>query len=72
MIEELFLELNKKTPALPLKIRTISATDSTNIAAFNSIMDSTKTNIIFCGSLNENFGINLVKSAATNKVINQY
>lgn len=67
MIEELFLELNKKTPALPLKIRTISATDSTNIASFNTIMDSTKTNIIFCGSLNENFGINLVKSAAANK-----
>ncbi|MDP3392626.1 ABC transporter substrate-binding protein [Sediminibacterium sp.] len=67
MIEGLFLELNKKTPALPLKIRTISVTDSTNIAAFNTIMDSTKTNIIFCGSLNENFGINLVKSAAANK-----
>lgn len=67
MIEGLFSELNKKTPALPLKIRTISATDSTNIAAFNTIMDSTKTNIIFCGSLNENFGINLVKSAAANK-----
>lgn len=67
MIENLFLALNKKTPALPLKIRTISATDSTNIASFNTIMDSTKTNIIFCGSLNENFGINLVKSVAANK-----
>ncbi len=67
MIEGLFQDLNKKTPALPLKIRTVSATDSTNIASFNAILDSTKTNIIFCGSLNENFGINLVKSTATNK-----
>jgi ABC-type branched-subunit amino acid transport system substrate-binding protein len=67
MIEGLFQDLNKKTPALPLKIRTVTATDSTNIASFNAIMDSTKTNIIFCGSLNENFGINLVKSAASNK-----
>jgi ABC-type branched-subunit amino acid transport system substrate-binding protein len=67
MIEGLFQDLNKKTPALPLKIRTVSATDSTNIATFNAIMDSTKTNIVFCGSLNENFGINLVKSAASNK-----
>ena len=67
MIEGLFQDLNKKTPALPLKIRTVSANDSTNIASFNTMLDSTKTNIIFCGSLNENFGINLVKSTAANK-----
>lgn len=67
MIEGLFQDLNKKTPALPLKIRTVSANDSTNIASFNEVMDSTKTNIIFCGSLNENFGINLVKTTAANK-----
>lgn len=67
MIEGLFQDLNKKTPALPLKIRTVSANDSTNVASFNEVMDSTKTNIIFCGSLNENFGINLVKTTAANK-----
>ncbi|HQS24778.1 MAG: hypothetical protein B7Y11_11080 [Sphingobacteriia bacterium 24-36-13] len=67
MIEGLFQDLNKKTPALPLKIRIVSANDSTNIASFNEVMDSTKTNIIFCGSLNENFGINLVKTTAANK-----
>ncbi len=67
MIEGLFQDLNKKTPALPLKIRTVSANDSTNMASFNTIMDSTKTNIIFCGSLNETFGINLVKTTAANK-----
>lgn len=67
MVEILFQDLNKKTPALPLKIRTVSANDSTNIASFNALMDSTKTNIIFCGSLNENFGINLVKTTAANK-----
>jgi hypothetical protein len=68
MIEELFKDLNKKTPALPLRIKTITATDSTNIASFNALMDSSKTNILFCGSLNETFGINLVKSAAANKM----
>ncbi len=67
MVEGLFQDLNKKTPALPLKIRTVMANDSTNIASYNSILDSTKTNLIFCGSLNENFGINLVKSTAANK-----
>lgn len=67
MIESLFQDLNKKTPALPLKIRTVNATDSSNMATFNTLMDSTKTNIIFCGSLSESFGINLVKSAALNK-----
>ena len=67
MIEGIFTDLNKKTPALPLKFRFISANDSTNIAAFNSILDSTKTNLLLCGSLNENFGINLVKSVAANK-----
>lgn len=68
MIEDLFQDLNKKTPALPLKIRTVSASDSSNIATFNALMDSTKSNIILCGSLSESFGINLVKSAASNKL----
>lgn len=67
MIEGIFTDLNKKTPALPLKFRFISANDSSNIATFNSIMDSTRTNILLCGSLNENFGSNLVKSVAGNK-----
>ncbi|WP_295233895.1 ABC transporter substrate-binding protein [Sediminibacterium sp.] len=67
MIEGLFKDLNKKTPGLPLKIKTVAATDSTNIASFNSVLDSTKINIIFCGSLNENFGMNLVKTTAANK-----
>jgi len=67
MVEGLFQDLNKKTTALPLKIKTVNANDSTNVASFNAILDSTKTNIIFCGSLNENFGINLVKSTAANK-----
>lgn len=67
MIEQTFLELNKKTPALPLKLKTISVSDSINIAQYNSLLDSTRTNIILCGSVNENFGMNLVKSVATNK-----
>lgn len=67
MIEQTFLELNKKTPALPLKLKSISVTDSINIAQYNSILDSTRTNIILCGTVNEGFGINLVKSVAANK-----
>lgn len=67
MIENMFTSLNQKTPALPLKFRSISTNDSSNIATFNSILDSTKTNILLCGSLNENFGSNLVKSVAANK-----
>lgn len=67
MIEQTFLELNKKTPALPLKLKTISVSDSINIAQYNSQLDSTRTNIILCGTVNEVFGINLVKSIAANK-----
>jgi len=67
MIEQTFFELNKKTPALPLKLKTISVTDSINIALYNSILDSTRTNIILCGTVNEGFGMNLVKSVAANK-----
>ncbi len=67
MIEQTFLELNKKTPALPLKLKSISVTDSINIALYNSTLDSTRTNIILCGTVNEGFGINLVKSVAANK-----
>lgn len=67
MIEQTFQELNKKTPALPLKWKAILVTDSINIAQYNSLLDSTRTNIIFCGAVNETFGMNLVKSVAANK-----
>lgn len=67
MIEQTFLELNKKTPALPLKLKTISVSDSINISQFNSMLDSSRTNFILCGTINEAFGINLVKSVAANK-----
>lgn len=60
-------ELNKKTPGLPLKIKTIELTDTFTSAQVLIHLDSTKENTIICASLNEAFGNNLVKSIASSK-----
>ncbi|KAF0241970.1 MAG: hypothetical protein FD183_514, partial [Chitinophagaceae bacterium] len=67
MIASSMSELNKKTPGLPLKIKTVELTDSFSHSQVLMQLDSTRQNIILCGSLNEVFGLNLVKALATNK-----
>ncbi len=67
MIAGNFNELNKKTPGLPLKIKTIELTDTFTTSQVLIQLDSTKQNIIVCASLNEAFGTNLVKAIASSK-----
>jgi ABC-type branched-subunit amino acid transport system substrate-binding protein len=67
MISNLFADLNKRTPALPLKIKQVELSDSIQSADVFASMDSSSINIVLCGSLNESFGVNLVKTITANK-----
>ena len=67
MIAGMLADMNKKTPGLPLKIKTVELTDSFSTDQVLMQLDSTRQNIVFCSSLNENFGSNLVKVIASSK-----
>lgn len=66
-IEKIFFEMGKSTPAIPLKYKTVELTDSFNIRNLQHVLDSNKQNIIICGTVNETFGIRLVKILQANK-----
>ena len=53
-------EVNQKS-RIDLKWRTIDATDNLPNEKILSLLDSTKNNVIICGTLNGNFGSDLVK-----------
>ncbi len=59
--------LNKKTLGIPLKLNIVELIDSFTTKEVMMQLDSTKQNIILCGSLNESFGLNLVNILAANK-----
>jgi hypothetical protein len=67
MLFSIFSASNKKTAALPLKFKTIELKDNFSSADLNSQLDSVKQNLVICGSLNETFGINVVKSISSDK-----
>lgn len=67
MIQSGFSDISRSTPGLPLKIRTVELTDSFTTSQVISYLDSNKQNIIICGSLNETFGSNLVKSLSESR-----
>jgi len=57
-----FSDIARNTPSLPLKMKTIELSDTFTVSQVLQYMDSTRKNILICGSLNENFSIRLVKS----------
>mgnify|MGYP001627476847 CR=1 FL=1 len=67
MIQNSFAEIAKNSKSIPLKIKTIELTDSFTTSQVIGYLDSSRQNIVICGSLNENFGINLVKSLSESK-----
>jgi hypothetical protein len=60
-----FSDMARSTPAIPLKIKTIELSDTFNTKQLAAYLDSTRKNILVCGSLNEAFSIRLVKSLST-------
>ncbi|TDO28489.1 hypothetical protein [Sediminibacterium goheungense] len=67
MIQSTFNNIGREAQTVPLKIKTIELTDSFTTSQIISYLDSNKQNIVICGSLNETFGINLVKSLSESK-----
>ncbi len=67
MIQGFFTELQKKTPSLALRIKTIEMADSLNQQTLLAGLDSNRNNVLICGSLNEPFGNALVKTLADNR-----
>lgn len=67
MIQNGFAEIARSSKSVPLKIKTIELTDSFTTSQVIAYLDSTRQNIVICGSLNESFGTNLVKSLSESK-----
>lgn len=56
MIQKALLNMNRTTQGTQVKFRTIMLQDTTGVAPILRGLDSTKQNIILCGSLDESFG----------------
>lgn len=59
-IKEDFVAMQKNMATMNYRI--LEVPDNFTATSITSQMDSTKQNVIICGSVNENFGINLVKA----------
>jgi len=67
MIQNTFSDLNKRSPGIPLKFKTVELTDSFTSSQVTGYLDSTKQNIVLCGTLNETFGKNLSKALSSSR-----
>lgn len=67
IIQGTFTDLSRTTTGVPLKIKTVELTDSFTTGQVISYLDSSRQNIIICGSLNESFGTSLVKSLSESR-----
>ncbi len=67
MIQGFFTELQKKTPSLALRVKTVEMIDSLNQQTLLASLDSNRNNVLICGSLNEPFGTGIVKTLADNR-----
>ena len=66
-IQNIFIDMGKNTPAIPLRYKTIELTDTFTYKQLFSSLDSTKQNVVFCGTISEEFGKRLVKVLGTSK-----
>jgi hypothetical protein len=67
MIQSTLANMNKQTPGLPLKLKTVELTDSFTTKQITDNLDSTKQNIVICGTLNESFGLSLSRALSSSK-----
>jgi hypothetical protein len=66
LIQSYFTDNNKKTPAVPLKVKTVELIDSFPTADLLIKLDSNRQNIVVCGTLNEGFAMSVIKTLSTN------
>ncbi|MFP5042838.1 hypothetical protein [Parasediminibacterium sp. JCM 36343] len=67
LIQSYFIEAAKTTAAVPLTYRTLEISDTSTAKSLLPYLDSTAQNTIVCGSINEMFGLKLVKMVACAK-----
>ncbi len=67
MIQQIFMDLNAKATASPLKIKVIELPDSIIATQVTDYLDTNRLNVVVCGSLNETFGSNLSKALSSSK-----
>lgn len=60
-IQSVFEEMSRNTQGVPIKVKTIELTDQFIPTDVTQYLDSTRQNIVVSGTLNETFGLNLVK-----------
>jgi hypothetical protein len=66
LIQSYFTDNNKKTPAVPLKVKTVELIDSFPTADLLNKLDSNRQNIVVCGTLNEGFAMSVIKTLSSN------
>lgn len=67
MIQSVLGNMNKKTPGIPLKMKTVELPDSFTVNQVTAYLDSTKKNIVICGTVSESFGSALSKALGNAK-----
>jgi len=67
MIQSILSDINKRTPGVPLKLKTEELPDEFGPELLTANLDSTKKNILVCATLDETFGINLVRAVSSLK-----
>jgi hypothetical protein len=67
LIQYVLGDMNRKTAGVPLKIKTVELTDSFSVRDVTDNLDSTKQNIVICGTLNEEFGSSLSKALGSSR-----
>ncbi len=67
MLFTMFNNANKKSPSIALKFKTIELNDGFSSKDVTLQLDSTRQNLVICGSLNETFGVSIIKALSNNK-----
>ncbi len=62
IIQSIFNQTARSTPSVPLKIKTVELSDTFNTKSLLFLLDSTKKNVVICGSIDEAFGLRLVRT----------
>ncbi|MBA4198553.1 MAG: hypothetical protein C0459_13475 [Chitinophaga sp.] len=70
LMQSVFADMARTTPAVPLKIKSIELTDSFSVKQIADYLDSTKHNTIICGTIDEAFGLRLIKAINNLKTYN--
>ncbi|MCW3087320.1 MAG: LysM-repeat protein and domain [Sediminibacterium sp.] len=67
MVQSVLTDMNKRTPGIPLKLKTVELPDDFTPDQVIINLDSTRRNVLICASLNEAFGASLVKAVGSAK-----